>query len=240
MVWRPRLRTARLSGARHCASRRAWLGSLLLPVALLGCDDKKDLPTNPTSAPPPSTQPAAPTATAPARPTTQELVSGKRKVLNLSAYRLTIEVPESWHLDSIGSTTYIIGDAPGGEVRIHLAPGAQIKADPIKAMEKKALAEAQAHPETLEVKALLNIGGSARMMERREIRRNVPIEGEDGKTHNSDRVDWSVMVFLPDGDKFTLELLDFSSMPLQQYQGDKAFLEGIIRSLHYDATGGAL
>jgi hypothetical protein len=240
MVWRPRPRTARTSGAPHRASRRAVLANLLLPVALLGCDDKKDLPPNPANVPP-ATQPApTATATAPARPTTQELVSGKRKVLNLSAYRLTIEVPESWHLDSIGSTTYILGDAPSGEVRIHLAPGAQIKADPIKAMEKKALAEGKAHAETLEVEPLLNIGGNARKMERREIRRNVPIEGEDGKTHNSDRVDWSVMVFLPDGEQFTLELLDFSSMPLQQYQADKAFLEGIIRSLHYDATGGAL
>ena len=226
MVWRPPLRIGPVA-------------TLLLPLALLGCDDKKDIPPA-ASNPPPSSRPA-PTATGPARPTTQELVAGKRKTLNLSAYRLTIEVPESWHLDSIGSTSYIVGDTPNGDVRIHLAPGgAQMKADPIKAMEKKAIAEAKAHPDTLDVEPLLNIGSNARKMERREIRRNVQIVDENGKTVNADRVDWSVMVFLPDGEQFTLELIDFSSMPLQQYQADKAFLEGIIRSLHYDATGGAL
>src|SRR5690349_17689433 len=182
MVWRPRLRTG--SAAAAASSRSgAVLAAILLPVALLGCDDKKDLPPNTPAVPPPSSQPAqkSSAAASTARPTTQELVAGKRKTLNLSAYRLTIEVPESWHLDSVGAATYIVGDTPAGDVRIHLAPGAQMKADPIKAMEKKALAEAQAHPETLEVKALLNIGGSARMMERREIRRNVPIVDENGK-----------------------------------------------------------
>jgi hypothetical protein len=213
----------------------------LLP--LVGCDDKRS--SVPTIAPPaPATLPSAAAVT---RPTTQELLNGTRKPLVLGTFKLTIEVPPSWKLETVGSATWLAGDTPNGEARMQLAvQGAALKSGAIAAMEKRAREEAAQHPDTLEVIPLHNIGGTARKMERREVLHNLELRvpKADGKTldhlEHVDRMDWSILVFVPDGDQFILEVINFSGLSLQQYEKDRTFLEGIIRSLHYDATGGAL
>jgi hypothetical protein len=221
----------------------AALALVLLP--LIGCDDKRSSSGVPPVPPPaPATQPAAPAVT---RPTTQELLNGPRKPLVLGNFKLTMEVPPSWKLETVGSATWLAGETPNGEVRMQLAvQGAALKSGAINAMEKRARDEAAKEPDKLEVIPLHNIGGTARKMERREVLHNLELRvpKADGTTldhvEHVDRMDWSILVFVPDGDQFTLEVINFSGLSIQQYEKDRTFLEGIIRSLHYDATGGAL
>ena len=215
---------------------RRWIGSAVLLALAAGCDDKRDVPVIPPT--PPATQPSTAAAS---RPTTKDLLEGPRKPLLLGAFKLVMEVPTSWNLNAVGSATWLEGDAPHGEVRIQLAvQGAPLKAESITALEKKTREEALAHPDDLELVALRNIGGTAKKMERREIMRDLTVTREDGRKDHIDRVDWSVMVFVPEQQQFNLEVLNFSGLSLQQYQEDREFLERILRTLHYDAANGAL
>src|SRR5205085_4228595 len=120
----------------------------------------------------PPTQPAA----AVTRPTTQELLNGTRKSLVLGNFKLTMEVPPSWKLETVVSTTWLAGETPNGDVRMQLAvQGAALKSGAITAMEKRAREEAAKNANTLEVIPFHNIGGTARKMERREVLHNLEI-----------------------------------------------------------------
>ncbi len=219
---------------------RTWFGCAAIAGILIGlsiaCDDKRDpvlIGILPTTSP----------ATAPVvlRPTTQQLLEAKRKEIVLGSFPLSLEVPPTWKLTAEGSGTWLEGECPSGDIRIHLfAQGAQIKIAALLAMEKRAREQAATQPETLEVVPLKPIGGPARKMERREILRNLAIVRDGGVTEHVDRVDWSIMVFVPKDDGFDVDELNFSGLPLDVYQKDREFIEHILRSLHYDATGGAL
>jgi hypothetical protein len=218
---------------------------VVLALALvLGCDDKRDTraansaPQTPQQE---STKPAA--ATAPIRPTTQELLEAPRKPLTLGALKLTLDVPPGWKITTLGTGSWLEGPTPGGEVRIQLASqGAPLKVDSIYAMEKRAREDAAKHADVLEVIPLRDIGGLAKKMERREIQRNLVINIPDDRDpkitrpEKVDRVDWTVLAFLPDADQFNINVLSFSGLSLQQYQKDREFLEHVLNTLHYTAV----
>jgi hypothetical protein len=217
---------------------------LVLAIALaIGCDDKRDRAANsaPQTPPPESTQPAA--ATAPARPTTQELLEAKRRPLTLGTLKLTLDVPPGWMITTAGTGSWLEGPTPNGEIRIQLATqGAPLKLDSILAMEKRARDDAAKHPDVLEVVPLRDIGGMARKMERREIQKNLTINIPDDKDpkitrpEKVDRVDWTILAFLPDADQFNINVLSFSGLSLQQYQKDREFLDHVLNTLHYTAV----
>lgn len=225
---------------RFAPQHGAWLAALALAVAGLsifsGCDDKRDtaLPL-----PIPPTHPT--TATAPTRPSTQQLLDAKRKEIVLGSFPLTLEVPPSWKINSEGSGTWLEGETPHGDVRIQLhAQGALMKTTALLAMEKSAREQATTQPDNLEVVPLKSIGGPAKKMERREVLRNLAVVRDHGVTEHVDRVDWSILIFVPKDDGFDVDELNFSGLALDHYQQDREFIEHIIRTLHYDATGGAL
>jgi len=219
---------------------RGWISSATIVAALaglcIGCDDKRD-PVLSGLIPP--TVPA--TAPVVLRPSTQQLLESKRKEIMLGAFPLTLEVPPSWKLSSEGSGTWLEGETPHGDIRIQLfAQGAPMKVTALLAMEKRAREQAATQPENLEIVPLKPIGGPARKMERREILRHLAIVRDGGVVEHVDRVDWSVMVFVPKEDKLDVDELNFSGLSLDVYQQDREFIEHILRSLRYDAAGGAL
>jgi hypothetical protein len=218
----------------------AFYAFAAVATAFVGCNDKPDdLPTTPP--PKPATQPAPAPATAPVRPTTQQLLEAPRKAIVLGSFKLTLEVPPGWEVNSPGSSAFLEGSTPHGEVRIQLAAhGAPLKNNAITAMEKRARDEAAKQPTELEVVPLRNIGGTARKLERREFLRNLAITGDDGTVRHVDRVDWQIMAFVPEGEDFAVDVLNFTGLSIEQYQQDKQFLEHVLSTLHYDATGGLL
>ncbi len=219
---------------------RTWISRAAIAAAIvglsIGCDDKRDPVLSGLL--PPATPATAPVVL---RPTTQQLLELKRREIMLGSFPLTLEVPPSWKISSEGSGTWLEGETPHGDVRIQLfAQGAPMKVTALLAMEKRAREQAATQPENLEVLPLKPIGGPAKKMERREILRHLAIVRDSGAVEHVDRVDWSVMVFVPKDDKFDVDELNFSGLSLEVYQQDREFIEHIIRSLHYDAAGGAL
>jgi hypothetical protein len=183
-----------------------------------------------------------PAATEPVvmRPTTQELLSGERKTSRLSSPVLTMEVPISWKDSATDNAHWIEGPTPKGQVRLQMtSSGTALLEATVNAIEKKAKAEAVKNPDKMTVVPLHPIGGGAKAMERREVI-SASVPGADGTTTNSTVVDWSIEIFVPSDKQFTLELLHFNNIPVDQYLQDKTFLEGLLRSLRYDAAGGAL
>jgi hypothetical protein len=206
------------------------------------CDSKKDAPPPgpPATVPTLTTQPAAGAAPAATRPTTQELISAPRKSLVLGGFPLRLDVPPGWKLTTVGTATYLEGEAPHGEVRIQLVPqGQYYKPDTVAAMEKQARAQAAADPENVQVIPLRGIGGTAKMMERREIQ-HLTVRRDDGKDEKVDRMEWMLRVFVPQEPDYGVDVLSFTGLSVEQYKQDKEFLEGVLKTLRYDASGGAL
>ena len=218
-----------------------WLGGTamiagLLIGALPGCNDKPDVP--PVILPEPATKMSLPAT----RPTTQELQTAARKVIKLGSFPLTMEVPPTWKIEAIGSGVWLEGETPHGDARIQLAAqGASLKLEAVIAMDKGARAKAASQPTSLEVSPLkpLNNAGTVQKMEKREILRHLPITLENGSVDYVDRVDWSILVFVPQDRGFNIDLLSFSGLSLEQYQQDREFLEHIIRSMQYQSIPGA-
>jgi hypothetical protein len=217
-----------------------WFRCAVFLVGILcvppGCDDKRDAIPQ-VSDPPATTQSAAAS-----RPTTQQLLEATRKKQKIGGnlIQLTLDVPPTWHLTTVGGSTWIEGEAPHGDVRIQIAPHGEIlKAEAIAAMERSARSHAATQPESLEIVPRRDIGGMAAKMERREIIRNLAIPRENGAIEHADRVDWTIDAFIPQDNAFHIVTLNFSGLSLKQYNDDKEFLEYIIRSLHYDAADGA-
>lgn len=215
------------------------LAASMLLIAI-ACDDKRDLPPNlPTE--PPASQPGQ--STVPPRPTTLQLLEAPRRHLNLTGDRmgLTIDVPPSWHLNTIGTSTYLEGETPRGDVRIQIImKGIPLKDDTIRAMERIARQHATTQPEEYAFTPLRDIGANAKVLQQRDFLRHIPVTRDKGVREYVDLVDWTIEVFVPSELGYRVIALGFSGLTLDQYQKDREFLEDIIRTLHYDASGGLL
>ncbi len=146
----------------------------------------------------------------------------------------------SWKDSATDNAHWIEGPTPKGQVRLQMTSiGNAMQETTVNAIEKKAKSDAAKNPEKLTVVPLHPIGGGAKAMERREVV-TAPVPREDGTMENSTVIDWSIEIFVPSDKQFTLELLHFGNIPIDQYLQDKTFLEGLLKSLRYDAAGGAL
>src|SRR4051794_2590293 len=91
-----------------------WGGCLA--IAIFGCDQR---PAAPVSAVP--TQPPPVVVPEEARPTTQELLIGARKPLQLPNMPLSVRVPVSWKIEPTGPLTVLTGPTPFDKAMIQLA-----------------------------------------------------------------------------------------------------------------------
>ena len=207
-------------------------------LVMAGCDDR---PAPPPPLPDtPSTRPAS-TLDLPVAPTTQELVSGKQKTIQLGTFPLSLDVPNSWKIASTSNSLWVEGYAPGGEIRLLLTPqGDPLKPAMVKAWEVRVSKESTTNPSSkLLHSSLRPIGGNAKAFDRREVN-TVNVTRDNGTIERIDFVDWSIDVMVPQGNAFTLDLIHFTGLTKEQYEKDREFLEKILATLHYDALPGTL
>jgi hypothetical protein len=152
-----------------------------------------------------------------------------------------MEIPKSWKNVTTENATWIEGYTPhGGPVRLLMATSpASLKDGTVNAMEKKAKAEAAAHPDQLTIVPLHPVGGGAKAMERRQTQSSV-VTRDDGTTDRAMTVDWLIEIFVPSEKDFSLELLHFNNIPVGQYLEDKQFLEQLVSTLRYEPGSGGL
>jgi hypothetical protein len=223
------------------------LTALALALACLlqwGCD-RKDAGPPPPPPPrphtPPPTQPTQPAPTS--RPTTQALLTGPRKPLVLGTLPLTMDVPESWTVDTEpgAAIAWLDGPTPHGHVRIELSSqSTPFNAQSLTLMDQQARKEAATRgADAVQITPLHSIGGTARAREEREVHPGTVLD-DDGHPRKTDVMDWTIEVYVGQDTAYTLDLLHFAMLPRDVYQQDKDFIEHIVSTLRYDATRGLL
>ena len=198
----------------------------------LGCDSKPEIPPELANSPVVET----PKST---RPTTKQLTDGKRKNIQLGSAPIMIGVPPGWKLNSIGTGVYVEGDTPNGNARIHLdTSGESFKLDYIKRSSDINQKKATSQP-NFQAGAIKDLGGGAKMYEVRE-KAGSRFPSEADPKIMEEIIDWSVYIFVPKDGKYNLTLLHFYGLTVAQYEKDRDFLDYIVKSIHYDASAGAL
>lgn len=211
--------------------------SLLLacaPAWLAGCDD----------APPPpadllSTSKQAPKA--PAQPTTQDLLSGPRKVIPLSILPMSARVPESWSIKNLdgGSITLLEGNAPSGLVQIRLAQRPFVPRDTLEGILSRASKEKTEKPDVIKVLDIKSMPGESggQILERQSLGKTMPALPLDaeGKTLSKPETfySWTITYFIPQADGCEAYELNFVGLTAEQFQTDGALLREIIDSVKY-------
>ena len=220
----------------------------------LACDDKDTLAPEEIKARQTEQQrsriPASPV------PTTRELLTGKKKTVQLGGFPLTLEVPVTWALHSSGDSAVITlsGLANSGEIIIQLVqPGKMNGAKLPKSTMATAQKEMADKPHPLN-RLEMRLLGPMRVLEQRMITNafvngKVPaevwgdVESNDNLsatktvTHtilNPQILKWSFTFFEP-GEKGTYMVrgLTFLSLRVSEYEQDKEFLEQMMQSLKY-------
>ena len=189
-------------------------------------------------------------------PTTQELLNGKKKTLVLGAFPFTLEVPATWSLQSTGDPAVITvsGPASSGEVSIQLVqPGRMVGTRVPDTAMTSAQKEMSAKPHPLN-RLEMRTMGPAKVIEHRMISNafvngKLPAEvwgdiesidnslGAKTVTHailNPQILKWSFTIFEPgEKDTYMVRGLTFLSLRVSEYEQDKEFLEGMMKTLKY-------
>jgi hypothetical protein len=227
--------------------------AVLLGVSGLACDDKNEVPPEVLAAQPaPATKPG---------PTTRELLDAPTKAFKLGSFPLTLEVPQTWNLHSMGNGEVITvgGPATSGDIDIQLIQqGEMANANGPDAALAEAKKEMAAKPHAIN-RAELRPLGPGKVLEVRMIS-NAYVNGQlppevwgDAELPNSDSaapgaprqvtrailnphlVKWTFTIFLPAGDKkYSVRGLSFMGLGLREYERDKQFLERTMKTLKYE------
>lgn len=198
-------------------------------TALVACDEKPKLP--------PTSQESA--QVTPKPPTTQELLTGARTKLMLTAMPLSVTVPPSWKIDTVSGTTILLlkGPTPSGEAAIQLSHRPPTPKDRFAMLIEGATKEAKEKNDPRE-KAELRSLGDAKVLERQSVRAPAPLTtmDKDGKEHTQSvsGMAWTIHVFVPDQSNYDTYELNFFGLTLDQYEADKALLNAIVQSLAYE------
>jgi hypothetical protein len=219
--------------------RKNLCAAFIVTVSLLvGCNKQSD----DTAAPVPD-KPALPDGIKP-RPTTQELQ--ERVKLDLKYDPLSIMVPGSWEIKSIGDASMIIieGYTPHDVVSISL-PVVRVITDErnvpasvkIKRLEADALAGAAKHPDIIKGNLVRDIPG-AHVIE--QISVDPPVTAATQAAAGTgpeveQTMTWVVTVCVPSNPDYKAYELRFQGLTLKTYQQDGDFLRSIIDSISYDA-----
>ena len=233
--------------------RSVWAMAVLLGAVGLGCDDKSDVP--------PEVLSAQPAPTTKQGPTTRELLDAPRKSFKLGSFPLTLQVPENWNLHSMGNGEVITvgGPATSGDIDIQLVQqGETVNAngpESALAAAKKEMADKPHEINRAEIRPL----GPGKVLEVRMIS-NAYVNGQlppevwgDAELPDSPSavpgapkrvtrailnphmVKWTFTVYLPAGEKkYSVRSLSFMGLGLREYQRDKEFLEGMMKTLKYE------
>jgi hypothetical protein len=242
---------------------RAWaIAGLVLAAGLVGpaCDQKDDVSVESLEARrrAQELEQRRHASSGPAAPTTQQLLTGPKTPLRLGEIPLVMDVPKNWGLQSIaeGSVITVSGPASSGEINIRLGGrGETINAARIDDIVAGFKREADAKPHPINRVEMREIG-PLKVLEQRMISSKdftggkLPPEvwttevlrsEKTGETTtvksilNPHLVKWNLTVFVPAGqDKFTTRTLSFMTLKVSEYEQDKEFLEGLVKSLRYE------
>jgi hypothetical protein len=233
-----------------------WSLILLALLAGLACDDKNESPEA-LKARQQAQQPPLP-ATKPL-PTTQELLTGPKKTLRLGEFPLSLEAPQSWGLRSFGdgaaSVIAVSGLAGSGEINIQLVQQNQtissaVGVETILAEAKKQLA-AKPHPlnraemrplgpaKLLEVRGMSNQFVNGKLPE--EVWGNVEIPDSRGNAVSTRAIinphvlTWTFTLYIPtQNGRYMTRSLAFMGLTPAEYEKDKEFLEGMMKTLKWE------
>jgi len=223
-----------------CAGRAAVALVVMSVAVQMGCEDAPPPP------PPQVQQRVQETQAAPSepdRPTTQELVAGPRRRINLASWPLSMEVPLSWEIDSKNAKGFIFleGHAPGGMVQIQLAQRPTLNPEQLQHMIDAAKRDVAADPRSKKTVELRE-GKQFKLLERKGQSPTVMLNvvDEDGQIREVPHTpySWTINVLVSqDKTMFNYEL-NFFDLTLEQYEADRAFLEKIVDTLQLESIAG--
>jgi hypothetical protein len=207
---------------------------LLAGIVSLGCDEKPIVPPPELLKNPPPEEPTS-------RPTTQELLEGPRRQIQLASMPLTVRVPAGWAVKNLDGTsmTFLEGPTPNGDVSIQLVERATTKPDRLQIMVDMAHKELKQFPDTMRMAELRDIPG-AKVLERQRVGRPAPPSQREPGEKESTPFSWTLHVFVPRGaDNYETCELNFIGLTADQYETDKALLRGIIDSIAVNEASNA-
>lgn len=208
---------------------------LLAGALASGCDDS---PTVPPELVQESTT-EAPQDMAPARPTTQELLEGPRRPVQLDNLPLTVQAPAGWAVERMEGTSHVLlqGPTPSGEAAIQLNDRPFTTGAKFEMIVKGAKKELQESPESIKMVELRRIKG-AQVLERQRVgSMPAPSPVDPPGLTLSPPFNWTILVFVPRGEDYDTYELNFIGLTADQYETDKTLLRGIIDSISVNAAG---
>lgn len=235
------------------------MAAITMLALLPGCDD--------SPAPPPEVQQEEDHPKVdepPPPPSTQELTQGPYKTLALPGLPLSLEVPESWKIETLGTSSInlVMGFAPHGPIQINLSHRPRTTQEKLDIMIEGARKEMAADPEHIR-KFDVYPRGNMKIVERQVIsHEELPVDPANPSAPSGPMMRWTITTYIPSPSssassalgspgasidetaqptqKQQQELnsyeLNFIGLPEQQFEADQAFLRKIIDSLSYDAA----
>lgn len=185
------------------------------------------------------------------------------KPISLVAAPLLATVPVGWTTQEShdGSFVFLRGPAPSGNVQILVAMHGSTDEPGVTALVDAARRDQAAHEAQILV-TNFNTAGNLRTLEKVIVDRaatTAPTALQSATTTSAPaialipgtlpsmgpvlspdtRVTWSVLVFIPRGDRLDQCLLEVLGLTMESYAADKDVLQSIFKSVEYDASWGA-
>jgi len=215
------------------------LVSLFIAVSfLVGCEEKNSATENAKVA----AKAEAEARKGPQRPTTQELLTGPRKRINVTPLPFSANVPLSWKVESLGAGSIIVltGPSPSGEAQIQLANRSTAKKEELEIIQRAAKKELT-QPATDSVKRTVKVDfrklGDVEVFERQAVGLPGPLTTTDAQgiehTETATPYTWTVMLFVPQGSEYARYEMNFIGLTAEQYKQDKQLLDAIMATLQY-------
>jgi hypothetical protein len=155
---------------------------------------------------------------------------------------LTIRVPESWELVTIGDSGLLAmeGFAPSGMLQLRCATRRRIGVDQLESFVAAARKNAESQPGKLK-SIELREGPNYTILETlisADKPDDMPGTDERGNfvVRQGTPLKWSRLIFMKSDRFYDCYELAFGDLSLEQYEQDQAFLRRIMDSLAYDAS----
>ena len=219
--------------------------------ALPACDDRSTVPQSVIDQAKKTEQDAAQSKKH-KRPTTQELLESRRTRSALIPLPLTMEMPPGWgKLEDLGDLkisaglNLIQGYTPHGEVQIQLSSRPAMKMDALDRLVEAGKKEQASKPQQI-VRFDLRQAGNVKILERQVVGEPRPFTVYDANnqphTTTEANFTWTIQVLVPNEGAYQVYELNFMGLTKNQYDQDKDFLEGILKTLQYagDSTGAGI
>jgi hypothetical protein len=195
-----------------------------------GCDDR---PTPPPPAAQRNADGSQTDPSAPPRPTTQELVAGPYKHLQLAPLPLTADVPQSWEVEN----NTLKGPIPYSphDLIIQLTSWRRQSGDRFDRMLNYAKKDAEArHVTHFDVR---DGSGGMKIIEEQTAAESAGVTSEPASTQpGMPLMSWKLLFYVPRGGDFDVYDLNFINLDNDTFEKNKPMLRKIVDSVTSDPT----